>query len=182
MLEVEAKFKVDHFATLERRLAESGMSSHGAHEEEDHYFNAPDRDFAGTDEALRLRRIGSDNFVTYKGPKLDTQTKTRTEVEAALAPGTQAAEAFLQVLKHLGYRLVAVVRKCRREYRCQRDGFELTICLDDVESVGKYAELEIQAPPERLEEARKILLHTAAELGLTISERRSYLELLLAGV
>ena len=182
MVEVEQKFRGVDFDLLEQKLRSLGAVESERHSEADHYFNAPDRDFAGTDEALRLRRIGSDNFLTYKGPKLDTQTKTRTEVEAALAAGAQAAEAFLQVLKHLGYRPVAVVRKCRRMYRCRRDGFELTICLDDVEGVGKYAELEIRAPPERLEEAREILLHTAAELGLTISERRSYLELLLAGV
>ena len=52
--------------------------------------------------------------------------------------------------------------------------------LDDVEGVGHFAEIEIQAPEEQLAAARDVLLWTAAELGLSGSERRSYLEMLLA--
>ena len=59
--------------------------------EADHYFNAPDRDFARTDEAFRLRRIGAANFVTYKGPKRDAQRKMRTEIEVPLPDGDEAA-------------------------------------------------------------------------------------------
>jgi adenylate cyclase class 2 len=53
-------------------------------------------------------------------------------------------------------------------------------CLDEVERVGRFAELEILAPEEHLDSARTVLLSTAAALGLTQSERRSYLEMLLA--
>jgi adenylate cyclase class 2 len=180
MLEVEMKFPVADLPSLERRLADSGAVQDNTLDEADHYFNSPDRDFARTDEALRLRRTGASNFVTYKGPKLDTQTKTRTEVEVALAPGDATAQGFTTLLVYLGYRPVAVVRKRRRTFRLKRNEFELEITLDNVEKVGQYAELEIQAPQERLEDARKVLLETAAALGLTKSERRSYLELLLS--
>jgi adenylate cyclase class 2 len=180
MLEVEMKFPVSELSSLERKLTDSGAAQDKTLEEADHYFNAPDRDFARTDEALRLRRIGASNFVTYKGPKLDAQTKTRTEVEVPLAPGDATAEGFMKLLVHLGYRPVAVVRKRRRTFGLERNGFELEIALDDVEKVGQYAELEIQAPQERLEDARKVLLETATALGLSNSERRSYLELLLS--
>jgi adenylate cyclase class 2 len=180
MLEVEMKFPVEDLSALERRLADSGAVEEETLDEADHYFNAPDRDFARTDEALRLRRIGASNFVTYKGPKLDAQTKTRTEVEVPLATGEATAEAFTRLLVHLGYRPVAVVRKRRRTFRLKRNGFELEIALDNVEKVGQYAELEIQAPEERLRDARNVLLEMAAALGLTKSERRSYLELLLS--
>ena len=57
MLEIEQKFARADFALLERRLKEWGASLGEIHEEADHYFNAPDRDFAQTDEAFRLRRI-----------------------------------------------------------------------------------------------------------------------------
>jgi adenylate cyclase class 2 len=180
MLEVEMKFPVADFATLERKLAAWGASQLKSHREEDHYFNAPERDFARTDEALRLRRVGSANFMTYKGPKLDPQTKTRTEIEAPLAPGQEVAEAMSQLLTHLGYRPVAVVEKSRRVFQTKKEGFGLEICLDEVEDVGRFAELEILAPDDQLDAARKVLLAAASELGLTGSERRSYLELLLA--
>ena len=49
-------------------------------EHADHYFNGHDRDFHQTDEAFRIRRMGEKNFLTYKGPKRDTDTKTRIEI------------------------------------------------------------------------------------------------------
>lgn len=179
MLEVEMKCPVSDFAAVEGRLAEWGARAAPAREDADAYFNAPDRDFARTDEALRLRRIGPTNYVTYKGPKRDAQTKTRTEVEVPLAEGDRAAEDFARLLTHLGYRPTAIVRKRRVVYHLARGGYDLEVCLDEAEEVGRFVELEIQAPEEALESARGVLLETAKELGLTTSERRSYLEMLL---
>src|SRR5262245_19259423 len=130
------KFPAADFAALELRLAGWGAAVPAALEEADHYFNAPDRDFARTDEALRVRRIGPVNFVTYKGPKRDQQTKTRTEIEVPLAEGDRTADEFMRLLQFLGYRAVAVVRKRRRIYRLRRDGYDLEVCLDDVDGVG----------------------------------------------
>src|SRR5437764_1037206 len=156
MLEIEMKFPVDDFAALQRQMAVWGASPE-QRQDADHYFNAPDRDFARTDEALRLRRIGAANFVTYKGPKRDAVTKTRTEIEVPLASGDRAAEDFREVLRHLGYRAVAEVRKTRQVYHLPREGFALEVCLDEVEGLGSFVELEIVAVQERLEEARGVL-------------------------
>jgi adenylate cyclase class 2 len=180
VLEVEIKFTDTDHAALAQRLAGWGAREAPPLDEADHYFNAPDRDFARTDEAFRLRRIGTASFITYKGPKRDAATKTRTEVEVPLAEGPKAAEDFLRLVVHLGYHPVAVVRKRRRIFRLERGGFPVEVCLDEVEGLGPFAELEIQAPEEQLPAARAALLELAAELGLTASERRSYLELLLA--
>jgi adenylate cyclase class 2 len=180
MLEVEMKFPGADFDAAERRLAEWGAVAEAAVCEADHYFNAPDRDFARTDEALRLRRIGPANFVTYKGPKQGTRGKTRTEVEVPLAEGDRVADDFRRLLVHLGYRPVAVVSKRRRLYRLRREGFDLEVCLDEVEGLGRFAEVEIRAPAEQAEAAQEVLRRTAADLGLPEKEeRRSYLELLL---
>ncbi|HLJ91888.1 MAG TPA: class IV adenylate cyclase [Gemmataceae bacterium] len=179
MLEVEMKFPVRDFAAVETQLARTDAHLNCTRQDIDQYFNAPDRDFAQTDEALRIRRIGSANFVTYKGPKLDARTKTRTEVEVPLADGAATAEAFAQVLTHLGYRPVAVVQKRRRLYHLERNTFSLEVTLDEVQGVGPFVEIETQAPTERLDEARRVVQELATALGLTASERRSYLELLL---
>jgi adenylate cyclase class 2 len=179
-LEVEMKFPVDDLASLESHFLQAGAQPVQTRHDADHYFNAPDRDFARTDEALRLRRIGNANFVTYKGPKRDLQTKTRTEIEVPLADGDTAAESFTQILRHLGYRPVAVVKKRRQLYHLESGGYPIEICLDTVEGVGRFVELEIVAPEEQLDAARDVLLRLAADWGLTRSERRSYLELLLA--
>src|SRR5437870_9035461 len=120
MVEVEMKFPIRDFAAVASRLAKANARQISTRQDIDQYFNAPDRDFARTDEALRVRRIGSANFVTYKGPKRDLQTKTRTEVEVSLAEGDRAAKEFMHLLQHLGYRPVAVVKKRRRIYRQTR--------------------------------------------------------------
>jgi adenylate cyclase class 2 len=179
MLEVEMKFPAADHALLEEQLGEWGAHADPPRSDADQYFNGPDRDFARTDEALRLRRIGRANFVTYKGPKRDAQTKTRTEIEVSMAEGDAVAADFARLLTHLGYRPVAVVRKRRRIYHLERGGFSIEVCLDEVEGLGRFAELEILAPEERLDEARNVLQQTATALGLSGSERRSYLELLL---
>src|SRR5437667_3678989 len=119
MLEIEMKFPVADFGPVQRVLSGWGAAQAESRQDADHYFNAPDRDFARTDEALRLRRIGPANYVTYKGPKRDLQTKTRTEIEVPLADGDAAAEDFQRLLTHLGYRPVAVVRKSRRRFHLQ---------------------------------------------------------------
>jgi adenylate cyclase class 2 len=106
--------------------------------------------------------------------------KTRTEIEVPLADGDAVAADFLQLLTHLGYRPVAVVKKQRCIYHLQRDGFALEVCLDEVDGLGRFAEIEIQAPEEREHDAQRVLLAVGADLGLARDERRSYLELLLA--
>ncbi|HWG46845.1 MAG TPA: class IV adenylate cyclase [Gemmataceae bacterium] len=180
MLEMEQKFAHADFDAIERRLAEWGARPGEEQTEADHYFNAPDRDFARTDEAFRLRRIGEANFLTYKGPKRAGNVKVRTELEIPLRDGDEAAEQFMQLLTHLGYRPVAVVRKHRRMRHLQKDAFALTVCLDEVDELGRFAEVEILAPEEQVDQVRTVLTETAAALGLTDLEPRSYLHLLLA--
>jgi adenylate cyclase class 2 len=179
MLEIEMKFPVADFAAVERGLSACGARRGETLVEADHYYNAPDRDFRRTDEALRLRRVGAKNVATYKGPKLPGPTKTRQELEVALRDGDDAAQEFCSLLEHLGYRPVAVVRKTRTTHHLQRGGFDLAACLDDVERVGRYVELEIVAPEEHRQRAEEELLGLARELGLEHPEPRSYLRLLV---
>src|SRR5262245_63874064 len=116
MLEIEVKYRVDDFAGLERSLAKLGAKQVEERDDADAYFNAPHRDFVQTDEALRVRRIGPRNMVTYKGPRIDKQTKSRTEIEVPLAEGPEADADFQRLLTLLGFRPTAVVRKHRRVY------------------------------------------------------------------
>jgi adenylate cyclase class 2 len=179
MLEIELKYPIADFAQVEQALQQWQATRETSHHGVDSYFNAPDRDFAQTDEALRVRSIGTTNFVTYKGPKTDPQSKTRQEIEVRLADGTEAAQNFHQLLQLLGYNFVASVHKQRTIYHLSRAGFQLEICLDSVVGLGRFVELEILAPENQLDSARKTLQETAGQLQLNGSERRSYLELLL---
>jgi adenylate cyclase class 2 len=180
MLEIELKFPVAEFGPIEQRLREWGVAAGSALLEADHYFNAPDRDFAKTDEAFRLRRVGPLNRITYKGPKQAGPAKTRTEIEVPLAEGDGPAEGLCRLVTYLGYRPVAVIRKRRVPYQFERDGFSLEVCCDDVEELGRFVEVEIVAPPEQRARAEAVLQSAAQELGLTQAEPRAYLQMLLA--
>src|SRR5437660_943739 len=131
MLEIEMKFAAADFAVVQQHLQRMNAKGQPPIDEADHYFNAPDRDFARTDEAFRLRVIGADNRITYKGPKEKGPTKTRTEIEIALEPGAEAAEKWRRLVQQLGYRPTAVVTKRRTIHDFTRDGFAMQVCLDE---------------------------------------------------
>ena len=179
MLEVEVKYRTADPAAVVEQLKAIGAEFAGERTDEDHYFNAPDRDFKQTDEAFRLRRIGAENRLTYKGPKREAATKTRTEIEVRLADGDAAAADTERMLTALGYRPTAVVRKRRAVCHVAGRGPDLEVCVDDVERVGTFVEVEAVADEAGFEEAKAAVLGLAAELGLTEQERRSYLEMLL---
>ncbi len=178
-LEVEQKFAAADLEGVERLMAAEGSAFAPPVAQVDRYYAHPVRDFAQTDEALRIRRVGEANFVTYKGPKLDPRTKTRREIELALQPGEDGFAQFASLLEALGFRPVAEVRKQRRIARLQWQGFPLEVALDDVQAVGRFVELETAADPADAEAAKAALASLAGRLGLEANERRSYLELLL---
>jgi adenylate cyclase class 2 len=179
-IEVEQKFRAAHSADLLAGLERLGAVFEEPVEQIDQYFAHPARDFAQTDEALRIRRIGDRNFVTYKGPKLDATTKTRRELELPLADGAAGAERFAELLTALGFSRVREVRKSRRIANVEWRGHEIEVALDDVDRLGQFVELEIVTDSDGSNAARDLIASLAAELGLKTVERRSYLELLLA--
>ena len=178
--EVEQKFPVSAVAALEARLAALSAGVSEWRSEVDLYFAHPARDFARTDEALRIRRQGPSNSITYKGPKIDQTTKTRAEMELPLPPGDDSAEAWAELLEVLGFRPVAEVRKLRRKVQICWQGRRVQGSLDEVEGLGSFVELELVEEEAGVESARACIASLAEGLGLRESERRSYLELLLA--
>lgn len=176
--EVEQKFPVPELASLEAKLAEWGATVSERHEV-DLYYAHPSRDFAATDEALRIRRIGDSAWITYKGPKIDQTTKTRREVELPLAPDEPSGARWEDLLEALGFRPVAEVRKRRRRAMVPWEGRQVLASLDAVEQVGTFIELELCAAAGEVEPAKACIASLAQALGVSGGERRSYLELLL---
>ena len=192
MYEVELKFPLPPGPAADAVLAK--LAGLGAEfgppvSQADHYFNHPARDFAATDEALRVRVVtGADGVprgrLTYKGPKLDATTKTREEFEPRLADGPEAIDALTEALKRLGFRPVRTVAKARRTTRLgvpdpSGAAREYEVTRDTVEGLGEYLEIETAADAATLDAARTAVLAFAGSLGLSTGERRSYLGLLL---
>jgi len=184
--EVELKFPLARRAAVEAALGTLAARFRPAIEQADVYFAHPSRDFAQTDEALRLRRAGDGVAITWKGPRIGLAAKTRREIELPLAAFPQAAggaatlEAWSELLKALGFRRVWEVVKCRRPAQVAWQGREVEVAIDTVTGLGDFLELEIVAGEEEIPSALACLQSLAAELGCGPPERRSYLEMLLA--
>jgi len=176
MIEVEVKAHATNLDEIEEKVIEIGASRMGEEYQEDLYFNAPHRDFAQTDEALRIRKTKSENsektYITYKGPKMDELSKTRKEIEVAVEDPSNVAE----ILQNLSFRAVAMVRKNRTIYTLD----ELIITLDQVHGVGDFVEIEKEtAEGEDTEEALNQIFATYSKIGIENGfERSSYLELM----
>lgn len=176
--EVEKKYWIHNLRELETALSDRGIKLGSGIEQVDQYLAHPARDFGQTDEALRLRSVGDESFITYKGPRIDNTTKTRRELELALHQDTQYREDFAKLLELLGFEPVMIVRKLRRVGECEREGYPIEVCVDEIDQLGAFVELETSSDLEHLEQAKHALQVLAEELNLTRPERRSYLELM----
>jgi len=201
MYEVETKVRADH-DPLRDRLTTLGADHLGRVRQVDTYYNAPDRDFAATDEALRVRRetdrgeaqtvgetdrgetqtVGENGdagrvLLTYKGPLVDEVSKTREEAETRVVDGEQ----LRAILDGLGYEPAATVEKHRDRYAVG----DCRVTLDRVTDLGEFVEVEFHDPvPEaELDRARRTVADLLGDLGLDPDDgiQTSYLGLLLAG-
>lgn len=177
MTEVELKVSVLQAQEdgLLVRLTELGFLPRGRVYERDVYFNAPDRDFRKTDEALRLRSVDGRALITYKGAKQDDRSSTRAELET----GVQSEETAQRLLEALGYQAVFTVHKSRWIFVRGT----VTACLDHVQGLGAHLELETLLEDEvNRDAAVDELMALLSPLGLSADAltRKSYLELLMA--
>jgi len=179
MYEVELKVPAD-VASVRSRLEAVGGAQTGAVIQSDTYYDAPHRSFPKTDEALRIRTETDPEAstettrITYKGPLLEAESKSREEFETAVEDGETVDEIFTR----LGFEPAATVRKEREHFSLE--GY--TITLDSVDDVGEYVEVETEVEREvDLENARRGAVDILERLDLDPNEqiRTSYLELLL---
>ncbi|SIR88860.1 class IV adenylate cyclase [Natronorubrum thiooxidans] len=179
MYEVETKVPAD-LEAVRTQLDELGATRERTIVQADTYYDAPHREFVETDEALRIRRESTpesgaeETRVTYKGPLLDGESKSREEFETAVDDG----ETMDAILTNLGFAPAATVRKERDRFSF--DGY--TITLDAVDDVGEYVEVETDVEREAdLESAREGAYDVLERLGLEPDDqlRTSYLGLLL---
>jgi adenylate cyclase class 2 len=200
--EVEQKYPLSDGSTVEAALVRLGATWHGTAEQVDRYFNHPSRDFAVTDEALRLRRTDDTLAITWKGPRLDATAKTRREIELPLVEAAVPAAALVEaavpaaalveaavpasldrwteLLEALGFRQVREVAKRRRLATVAWQGMAIEVAIDQVAGLGDFVELELLADAPGIAAAAARVESLARELGCTNPERRSYLEMLLA--
>ncbi|MFW9974357.1 MAG: class IV adenylate cyclase [Candidatus Thorarchaeota archaeon] len=185
--EVEVKVAIEDIELMTRKLVDSGAKELNSEVQIDIYFDHPCRTFVKTDEAVRVRTRSplnkhgietshAPNELTYKGPKLDKETKTRVEYTV----GTDNADQLTSILESLGFKPIAKITKRRTFFNLRN----ITISVDDVEDVGLFLELEFLAyQKEEMELAKKNIFELLGELGIDAKQsiRDSYLEMYMAG-
>ena len=183
--EVEVKVPIADIEMSEQKLLASGARFLNSEVEIDIYFDHPCRKLGETDEAVRVRTIrpldntkpaSSQPFneLTYKGPKIDKKTKTRLEYTV----GIDDTDSLSAILESLGFKRVGNITKKRKFYSLR----EITISIDDVESVGLFLEMEsIAHGKKEMESAKKAIFDLLDELGFDPQQsmRESYLELFM---
>ena len=169
-MEIEVKVRAD-LKEVEKKLLEEGANFVNEERQIDTYYNAPHRDFAETDEALRLRSVGRKNMLTYKGPRLDALSKSRKEI--TLSVSRRPTE---ELLGSLGFSKFGEVTKLRRNYKLGG----LLVSLDDVKKLGAFVEIEAVGEEEDFEFHEKSVVELLKKLGFSETEiiRDSYLELI----
>ena len=173
MLEVELKVRVHSLDPVREQLKRKNAEFMGRVHEHDVYYNAPHRDFARTDEAVRVRYTDDHAVVTYKGPKIkEFGLKAREELNFAVESGA----AFETMLARLGFTRTTEVNKWREDYRLGT----ASISLDTVDELGTFAEIEVIAENEA-DNPTGTIETIAKEIGADGEPiLESYLELLLA--
>jgi adenylate cyclase class 2 len=172
-LEIEAKIRVRSHDEVKKRLHDLNIPRAGIEEQQDVYYASPWHDFGRTDEALRLRHIGGEAMLTYKGPRLHTHgLKAREEFNVRVDSG----EDMEKILQRLAFIPVCTVKKRRERYEWA--GAEIS--LDEVMHLGTFVEIELKEgwgnAEERIERIKKELGIEGEHIPL------SYLELLLKGI
>jgi adenylate cyclase class 2 len=171
MIEVEVKVKVDH-DKARPILKKIGAIKVKVEDQSDTYFTAPHRDFIKTDEVLRIRSLEGKAVLTYKGPKLDGVSKTREELETPV-DGITAK----RVLNALGFSEAGIVNKIREVFKVG----EISVCLDAVENLGQFLEVEIITKNEKyIEISRQKLFEFLKQFDFEEKDsiRKSYLEMI----
>lgn len=192
MFEVEMKVKVKDIDSLLQILNKTAKKD-TRFQNIDIYYNTtdPQRDFSQTDEAIRIRvtkfldengEVKSESAdLTYKGPKLDKEIKTRVEKVVKFAG--EDLEAMDWILSALGLKKVIEIRKDRQLYHYHHRDYEIEIVVDRIEHLpGYYMELEIQCSEKsEITKAKDAMVEVLKDFGYSIEDsiRESYLELIL---
>ena len=173
MIEVEIKLPLFRRSVTERTLTAFGFKPGNLVKESDFYFTSDFHDFMKTDDNFNTRETAS--FLTYKGAKLDTVSTTRKELETRI----DDAETTREILISLGYKRLYPVTKLRQYYH---KGM-MTACVDQVEGLGSFLELEILVNTlEEKENALQSIEALLLDMGSSLREttRKSYLAMLLS--
>jgi adenylate cyclase class 2 len=136
--EIEIKLRLPaDVSKIRRTLRKLGFRIAQARSHETNVlFDHPKNPLGKQGKLIRIRRIGRDTVLTYKGPSKSSRYKMRQELEVHVSD----ADMLDDILQHLGYQPVFRYEKYRTEYvKTSSPGGK--VLLDET-PVGNFLELE----------------------------------------
>jgi len=136
-IETELKIRLKDATSAKQLLANAGFSTSIPRRfEANTVYDTADRILKNSQVLLRLRRVGTDSLITWKGPYIAGPHKTRPELETSVG----SLEMLQQILHALGFDPSFRYEKYRTEYRHPTlpNG---TVTLDET-PIGVFFELE----------------------------------------
>lgn len=177
--EIEIKLPVKNLDNIKEQLRSKGFQEEAVIREYDMYYNSLYHDVKKLGEALRIRKstnLSTGNLqaqINFKGKKIDRISMSRQEYETLV----ENPESMEQILIALGFHPAAAVQKTR----CYMKYDNMTACLDQVDNLGDFLELEMIASEESMRvRCLQSMERLLTELGLSMEDtvRTSYLSML----
>ena len=163
MREIELKFKVDNLDVLINKLKEEQCEISAVKMQNDTIYVQDLNDTKSKEGSvwLRVRKENDKIELNYK-----KQSKKKMESEE-IEFEVSSYELANQFLKALGYLPWVEVNKKRRYSKYK----EYNICIDEVERLGSFIELEILVDKDNKEDYELALLEVAKKLGINPDKR-----------
>lgn len=157
-MEVELKIPVKSFDAVEKRLKKLGAKLIQKETIERDVFFDDRNKLTKQNKALRVRFSGKKVWLTYKCKITNQKAKVSQEEELLLSGDPTP------ILEGLGYKVNLVKLKKRKAYSLKG----VTICLDGVQGLGRFVELEVISTDTK--SAIKKLNSTLKSLGFSRSQ------------
>jgi len=167
-MEIEIKLKLPaRLDVIRRRLRAAGFRiSKSRNLEFNTLFDDANVSLRKQGKVIRIRHVGKETILTYKGPGVPGPHKSREEIETELS----SAKIFQQILEQIGFRAVFRYEKFRTEFERPHEAGK--IMLDET-PIGKF--LEIEGSPRWIDRTASDLVFTP-EHYITSSYGALYLE------
>lgn len=162
--EIEAKAKISDLEKIKTQLSDLGCVFSIPVEQKDHIYlhhSIEYPDIKKETVVLRIREMGGTSIMTLKkraGTELDN-----IEKEIIIDDPEEGRE----ILEHMGFHEVVKVSKNRIEARYK----DMTICLDDVDKLGSFIEVEKMTSEENGMKVQDELFAFLETLDIAIEDR-----------
>lgn len=141
MIECEIKLKINNPESTIQKLLSIGFTKNECLTETDTYFDNKNGDIRSNDKALRIRETINHTTgnkycqINFKDKKLDNKSMSRHEYESEI----DNAATISKILNCLSYYPVSPIVKKERTTLVASN---INACVDSVDGLGNYLELE----------------------------------------